>query len=130
LYSALHPPLQRLGSFANFDVASLPEEADGFRVAQEWAQDVCSDLGHDPQKPLDRFRQRFMTACTLAFDLDTENSRDYIPRLPMYGSKQTPLWLRSLSQEGIFIKQDFVGFITAEACNLLTFGSSYLRCVW
>jgi len=70
-----------------------------------------------------------MVACTLAFDLDRENSWDYVPRLPMYKSKLTPLWPQSLSRKGDFIVEDFVGFITADARGLLTFGSSYLRYV-
>ena len=132
LYSALHPPSQRLGSFANLDVDSIPGGADGLRVVREWAQDVCHELGYDrdSQAPIDRFRQSFMVACTLALDLDRENARDFVPRLPMYKSKETPLWPQSLLRGEDFIMEDFVGFITAEARGLLTFGSSYLRCVW
>jgi len=134
LYSALHPPLRGLGSFANLDVDSIPEGSDGFRIAREWAQDVCCELeyyDYDSEGPdADRLRRQFMVACTLAFDLDRENSRKFVPSLPMYKSKWTPLWPQSLSLEGSFVVEDFVGFITTKARGLLTFGSSYLWYVW
>ena len=96
LYSALHPPFRRLGSFANLDIASIPEGDDGFRIVREWAEDVCCDLGCDFPEPVDRSRHRFMVACTLAFDLDRENTRDFVPHLPMY---KRSLWPRSLSRK-------------------------------
>ena len=80
LYSALHPPFQRLGSVANLGIVSVPEGTEGFKIAREWAQDVCCNLGYNPQEPQDRFRQWFTIACMLAFDLDRENARDYVPR--------------------------------------------------
>ena len=95
-------------------------------VVREWAQEVCCELGYSLQGPVDRIRQRFAVACTLAFDIGEENDRDYVSRLPAYKSR---LWPPSLSWEGNFVAQDFVGFITAEADDLLSFGSSYLRCV-
>ena len=127
LYAALHPPLQGLGSFANLDTASIPEEDDGFRVVREWAQDVCSNLGYNALEPTYRFRQWFMVACTLAFDFDRENSLDFVPRTPKYKST---LWPSHLSRKGAdFTVRDSVAFVTAEAYDLLTVGSSYLRYV-
>ena len=71
-----------------------------------------------------------MVACTLAFDLDRKNALDYVPRLPMYRLELNlaPLWPQPPSQKEDPI-QDFVAFITTETRGLLTFGSSYLRCV-
>lgn len=69
-----------------------------------------------------------MVACTLAFDLDRENAWYPVPRTPKY--RQT-LWPKSLSHREVdFAEQDFVAFVTAEAEELLTFGSSYLRYVY
>ena len=66
-----------------------------------------------------------MVACTLAFDLDRENARNYVPRSPVYRST---LWPQSLSRNGVdFSAQDSVAFVTAKAYDLFTFGSSYLR---
>jgi hypothetical protein len=68
-----------------------------------------------------------MVACTLAFDLDWENTLDFIPRTTMY---RPILWPRSLSYWGVdFDEQDSVAFLTAEAHDLLTFGSVYLQYV-
>ena len=130
LYSALHPPLQRLGSFANLEVARIPEGADGFKIVREWVEDVCCDLGYNKSGPADRSRQWFMVACTLTLDLDRENALDFVPYLPMYRSTLCPQSV--YCGEGELIVEDFVAFITAEVDQgdeLLTFGSSYLRCV-
>ena len=127
MYSALHPPSQRLGSFANLNIASIPGGDEGFRIVREWVQDVCRELGYKLPEPVDRSRQWFMIACTLAFDLDREDAWDYVPRMPMY---KPTLWPQSLSNREVdFFEQDFVAFVTAEGYDLLTFGSSYLRCV-
>jgi hypothetical protein len=68
-----------------------------------------------------------MVACTLAFDLDRENARNSVPRTPVYRSI---LWPGSLPRGGVdFNAQDIVAFITAKGFDLLTVGSSYLRCV-
>ena len=125
MYAALHPSFQRLGSFANLGIVSIPEGATGFRIVQEWVRSVCGDLGHNPSGPMDR--QWFMVACTLAFDLDRENARNYVPHSSVYRST---LWPQSLSRNGVdFSAQDSVAFVTAKAYDLFTFGSSYLRCV-
>lgn len=129
LYSALHPPYQRLGSFANLDIARIPGGADGFRVVRECVQYVCYDLRYNPPRPpdVDRFGQRFMVACLLAFDLDRENARKFVPRTPIY---RWTLWPQRLfRREGNFIVQDFVAFATAKLHHSLTFGTLYLRCV-
>jgi hypothetical protein len=74
---------------------------------------------------VDRFGQRFMVACALAFDLDRENARHFLPRTPMYKST---LWPRLLFRgEGNFIVQDFVAFLTAKVHHSLALGSLYLR---
>ena len=68
-----------------------------------------------------------MVACTLAFDLDWENTSDFVPRMTMYRPTLLP---RSLSYWNVdFDEQDAAAFVTAEAYDLLTVGSSYLRCV-
>ena len=128
MYSALHPPFQRLGSFANFESAKIPEGHDGLRIVREWVQDVCRDLGYSSHsEPTSQSRQRFMVACTLAFDLDWENTSDFVPRMTMYRPTLLP---RSLSYWNVdFDEQDAAAFVTAEAYDLLTVGSSYLRCV-
>ena len=127
LYSVLHPPYQKLGSFANLDIAKIPKGADGFRIVRERARHVCYELWYSPPRPpdVDRFGQRFMVACTLAFDLDRKNARYFLPRTPMYTST---LWPQSLFRgEGNFIVQDFVAFLTARAHRLLAFGPLYLQ---
>ena len=69
-----------------------------------------------------------MVACTLAFDLDRDNAYDFVPGTRMC---RDTLWPRSLSRKKAedFVEQDFAAFVTAEAYDLLTFGSSYLWCV-
>ena len=61
-----------------------------------------------------------MVACMLAFDLDGENARHYIPRTSLY---------KSARKEGYSIVQDFLAFLIAEDYGSLTCGSSYLWCV-
>ena len=69
-----------------------------------------------------------MVACALAFDLDRENARYFVPRTPMYRST---LWPQPLFRgEGNFIVQDFVTFVAARANRSLALGSLCLRCVW
>ena len=68
-----------------------------------------------------------MVACTLAFDLGRESARDFVHRTPLYRPTLWPQLLRS--EDTNFTTQGFVSFITAEAHDLLTFGSSYLRYV-
>ena len=126
LHSALHPPFQKLGSHANINIDSIPEAVDGFRIAREWVRHVCRDLSCGPPGPVNQFGQWFMVACTLAFDLDKENARDFVPRKPIYRLTQ---WPRSLFRGESFIGQDLITFLTADADYSLTSGSSYLRCV-
>jgi len=127
LYSALHPPIQRLGSPANLDLASTAEGAGGFRIVREWVRCVCHGLRYNFPGPVDRFGQWFMVACTLAFDLDRENAPSFVPRTPVYSST---LWPQTLFRgEGSFIVRDFVSFLTAKGFHSLAFGSLYLRCV-
>ena len=127
LYSALHPPFQRPGSRANIDIADISEAADGFRVAREWVRHVCHDLSYGPPKMMNRFEQWFTVACTLAFELDRENARGFVPHRPMYRLGQ---WPRSLFREqGDFVGLDLIAFFTAEAYGSLTSGSLYLQCV-
>jgi len=126
-YSALHPPFQTLGSFANLDIGGIPEAADGFRIVREWVQYTCLDLQDIPSGPVDRFRQWFTVACTLAFDLDRENAQAFVPCAPMY---ESTLWPQSPSSEvGVLVVQDFVEFLTAKAYHSLDSGLSYLRWV-
>ena len=128
LHSALHPPSPSLGSLANLDIERIPEGADGFRVVNEWTQYVCCAPIYNVQEPTDLFRQYFMVASTLAFDLDRENAWDFVP--PTLMCRET-LWPRALLRKPgrEFYEQEFVGFITAEGYDLLTFGSFYLRYV-
>ena len=112
----------------NLDSARIPEGNDGLRIVREWAQDVCSDLGNNSSESKSHHRRWFMVACTLAFDLDWESNWDFVPHTPMY---RRTLWPRSLSDQGVvFDAQDAVAFVTAEAYELLTFGSLFLRYVW
>ena len=69
-----------------------------------------------------------MIASTLAFDFNRKEAQYFVPRMPMCAS--TPLWPQYLSrEEGDFDAHDIVAFLSAKAPDLLTFGSSYLRCV-
>lgn len=119
--------MARLGSLANLDVASLPKGDDSFRIVRERLRYVCYELEYNSLGPVDHFGQWFMVVCTLAFDIDRENARHFVPRAPMCGST---LWPGSPSRgEGSFIVQDFIAFVTAKAHHSLAFGSLYLRCV-
>ena len=113
---------------ANFDIADIPSGADGLRVVREWVRYICCDLEYnDVPEPTDRFRQWFMVAYTLAFDLDRENARDFFPRKRLFSDIPWPL--ASSRKKVDPATQDFLAFVTAEARNSLTSGSSYLRCV-
>ena len=69
-----------------------------------------------------------MVACTLAFDLDRGNARDYFPRTRMLKWNR---WPRCLVREGgYFVVRDFVAFAEGEANNALALGSLFLRYVW
>lgn len=128
LYSALHPSFHRLGSFANLDISRIPEGDDCFRIVQEWVRDACNDLNDVSSKSVDRSRQQFVVACTLAFDLDRENALSFVYRAPMYKSGR---WPQSPFREaGKLIVQDLVAFLIAKDRLSLTFGLSYLRCAW
>ena len=128
LYSALHPPSQRLGSLANLNIDNIPDGAHGLRVVREWVRYVCCDPKYnDVLEPTDRFKHWFMVACTLAFDLDRENAWEFVPSTRM--CKKT-LWPQTLSREEVDpTAQESVAFVTAESYDLLIFGSAYLRCV-
>jgi hypothetical protein len=93
--------------------------AGGFRIALEWAQDMCCDLRRNLPEPVDYFRQWPIVACTLAFDLNRENAQHFIPRTPLY----------KLTRERNSVVQDLVAFLTAKPRRSLTCGSLYLRCV-
>ena len=120
LYSVLHPPFQRLGSSANLGIVSIPEGANGFRIVREWTRSVCHDHNYN-SGPVNPIAQWFTVACVLAFDLDKENARNFVPRVPLY---------RSAREEGNSTIQDLITFLTAKVYQSLTYGSSYLRCVW
>jgi hypothetical protein len=131
LYSALHPPLHRLGSHANLDLTSVPEAANGFRVVREWVRFVCGELKYSSKPPdlvyIEHFGPQFMVACTLAFDLDRENARYFVPHTRMY---RWNLWPRCLVREGgYFVVRDFVAFAKGEADDSLRLGFFFLRYV-
>jgi hypothetical protein len=114
----------------NVDIDELPNGADGLRIVREWVQYVCCDPKYnDVPEPTDRFRQCFMVACTLAFDLDREDAWDFVPYTQMCKKTLWPQPLRRAREEVDPTAQDFVAFVTAESYDLLTFGSEYLRCV-
>jgi len=104
---------------ANLDIANIPDGADGLKIVREWVESVCYESDCYPG-PVDRFRQWFTVAGTLAFDLDRENARYYITRTPLY----------RLMHEKSPIAQDYTTFLTAEARDSLARGSLYLRWVW
>ena len=128
LYSALHPPFQRLGSFANLDVSRIPEGDDGFRIVQRWVRDACDDLDDVSSKSVDRSRRYFIVACTLAFDLDRGNALTFIGGTPMYRSRNWPQ--SPFLEAGEHIIQDFVAFFMAKDELSLYLGVSYLRWAW
>ena len=64
-----------------------------------------------------------MVACTLAFDLDRNNARDFVPDTPL--CKWLP-WLPSLSHKGPIV-QDLVA--PTIGYGSLTLGSQYLQYV-
>ena len=103
---------------ANLDISNIPDGADGLRIVRDWVQSVCRE-SDCYSGPVDRFRQWFIVAGTLAFDLDREHARSSITRTSLY----------KLTCEKYPIVQDFVAFLTAEARRSLTCGSLYLRCV-
>lgn len=131
MYSALHPPLHRLGSHANLDLTKIPEAVDGFRIVREWVWVVCDGLRHtNPPEFVynEHFGPQFMVACTLAFDLDRENAIDYVPRTRFY---RWGRWPRCLIREGgYFVVEDLVNFARGEADNALASGSWFLQYVW
>jgi len=104
---------------ANLNIANIPNGADGLKIVREWVQSVCYNSECYPG-PVDRFRQWFTVAGTLAFDLDRENARYSITRTPLY----------KLTHERGPIAQDYITFLTAKVRHSLTRGSLYLRCVW
>lgn len=131
MYSALHPPLHRLGSYANLDFTKIPGAADGFRIVRESVRIVCDRLKYSSDPPElaynEHFGPQFMVACTLAFDLDRENARYLIPGTRMH---RWNLWPRCLVREGgYFIVRDFVAFAKGEVDKSLDLGYFFLRYV-
>ena len=116
LYSTLHPPFQGLGSLAKAAVASMLRSSPDLRVVQRWIHRVCEGLNSNSPGQLVHFRQLFMVACTLAFDIGREDAREFLPRAPMF-------------EHGDFVIQNFVRFLAAEGSDSLALGSSYLKCV-
>ena len=130
LYAALYPPFHKLGSFANLDLSRIPEASNGFRIVQEMARDACLDQTDISARLLDRSRQRFIVACTLAFGLDRKHALSFVRSSPMYRSKRWPQSpFREDGQTTRPIIRDFIAFLTADGNLSLTLGSSYLRCV-
>jgi len=104
-----------LGSLANVDISNIPNGADSLGIVREWVKSVSSDSNRYPG-PVDRFRQWFIVAGTLAFDLDRENARSSITRTSLY----------RLTRERDPIVQDYITLLTAETGDSLTCGSLYL----
>ena len=128
LYSTLHPPSPSFGSLANFDISRIPDGTGDFRILKDWIEYVCCAPKYNIEKPTDLFKQDFMVASTLAFDLDRENAWDFVPHTQMCSETLWPQALSSYHDHG-FDEQEFVAFVTAEGYDLLKFGSSYLRYV-
>jgi hypothetical protein len=118
-----------LGSLANLDINNVPDGAEGLKIVRKWVQDACCDPKYNAPEPTDRdrFEQWFTVACTLAFDLDRDNARDFVPRTRAFGGISWPLPLSRKKVDST--AQDFLAFLTAEAHDSLSSGSSYLRCV-
>lgn len=132
LYSALHPPLHRLGSHANLDPTRMPEGVDGFRIVREWVRFACDGLKYSSKPPElvynEHFGPQFMVACTLAFDLDRENARYLVPGTRMH---RWSIWPRCLVREGgFFVVRDFVAFARGEVDGALALGYFFLRYEW
>ena len=132
LYSALHPPLHRLGSHANLDLTRIPESAVGFRIAQTWVRYVCDGLKFSSKPPElvynEYFGPQFMVACALAFDLDRENARYLVPRTRMHRWNMWPHCL--VRKGGHYIVRDLVAFAKGEVDDSLTLGHWYLQYVY
>jgi len=104
-----------LGSLANVDISNILNGADGLGIVREWVKSVSSDSDRYPG-PVDRFRQRFIVASTLAFDLDRKNARSSITSTSLY----------RLTRGRDPILRDYITLLTAEVGNSLTCGSLYL----
>lgn len=136
LYSALHPPLQRLGSIATLDLGDTPETTEGFRVLREWVWQACDRLRFSTLPPqvqyINTFIPQFMPLCTMAYDFDFERARAYVPRTRMCGDGRWPLCLTrpGLADDRHFVVRDFVQFLRGDVHHSLILGTLYLRWVW
>ncbi|KAF9647525.1 hypothetical protein BDM02DRAFT_3187952 [Thelephora ganbajun] len=128
-YSALCPPIRKLGSLNNLDLRRIPEGEQVMYIIQEWTWYACKDLKMGSPPPSleynDHFIPDFMATCTLAYDLDFTNAVVYVPEMRVFHLKKRPSCL--IRDGGYSIVYDFVTFLQYKSRQSLRAGCDFMR---
>jgi len=130
-YSALFPPIRKLGSLNSLDLRRIPDGAQNIHFIREWTWYAYKDIKFSSSPPAlkynDHFISDFMTTCTLAHDLDFGNAVDYVRETQLYHAKERPA---CLTRDGVYsVVHDFVAFLKYESQYALRKGHEFMRYV-
>jgi hypothetical protein len=130
-YSALCPPIRKLGSLNSLDLRKIPDGEQNMHIIREWTWYAYKDIKFNSPPPGSRYNDHFipdfMTTCTLVCDLDFDNAVGYLPETWLYRSRERP---SCLIRDGRFsIVYDFVAFLQYKSPTALRAGYEFMRYV-
>ena len=129
-YSALCPPIRKLGSLNSLDLRKIPDGAQNMYFIREWTWYAYKDIEFSSSpvpKYNDHFISDFMATCTLAYDLDFDKAVDYVRETWLDRSKELP---SCLIRDGRYsIVRDFMTFLEYKSPHALSAGCEFMRCV-
>ena len=131
-YSALFPPIRKLGSLNSLDLRRIPDVEQNMHIIREWIWYAYKDLKSGSSPPALRYNVHFIpdftTTCTLAHDLDFGNAVDYVRETQLYLSEERPA---CLTRDGVYsVVHDLVAFLRYESPYALRKGHEFMRYVW
>jgi len=130
-YSALCPPIRKLGSLNSLDLRKIQDGEQSMHIIREWTWYAYKDLRFSSPPPLSKYNDRFIpdftTTCTLAYDLDFNSAVNYVPETWLYRSRERP---SCLTRDGVYsVVHDFVAFLRYESQFALRKGYEFMRYV-
>lgn len=131
-YSALCPPIRRLGSLNSLDLRKIPDGKQSMDTIREWTWYACKDLRFSVPPPSFEYNAYFipdfMATCTLAYDLDFNNAVVYVPEMRVcHYEERLP---SCLTRDGKYsIVRDFVQFLQYKSPYALHAGYNFMQYV-
>lgn len=130
-YSAVFPPIRKLGSLNSLDLRRIPDGAQNMHIIREWAWYAYKDIKFSSSPSVlrynDYFIPDFMTTCTLVHDLDFGKAVDFVRETELFLATERPA---CLTRDGVYsVVHDLVAFLRYESPYALRKGHEFMQYV-